>query len=159
MTGSGAYIAGLTVFLVQTRSVSVAATAACILVSTLGGKFGALPFSSLIDRLGGRTTYASTKAVGGLATAALLIDSSPVVITGCLIAAARSPPLHCGCGSGCLSPAQLLDTSLPSRRVSVVSHSMAAAQTFENEAPSCRCAAVPARRCCTTSWARQPSRW
>ncbi|MFJ3932829.1 MFS transporter [Streptomyces sp. NPDC090029] len=85
MTGSGAYIAGLTVFLVQTRSVSVAATAACILVSTLGGKFGALPFGSVIDRLGGRTTYVSTKVVGGLATAALLMFSSPVVITGCLI--------------------------------------------------------------------------
>ncbi|MEU2110101.1 MFS transporter [Streptomyces sp. NPDC019507] len=85
MTGSGAYIAGLTVFLVQTRSVSVAAAAACIFVSTLGGKFGALPFGSVIDRLGGRTTYVSTKVVGGLATAALLTVSSPIVITGCLI--------------------------------------------------------------------------
>ncbi|WP_406399105.1 MFS transporter [Streptomyces sp. NBC_00879] len=85
MTGSGAYIAGLTVFLVQTRSVSAAAAAVCILVSTLGGKFGALPLASVIDRLGGRTTYVSTKVVSGLAAAALLAVSSPVVITGCLI--------------------------------------------------------------------------
>ncbi|MFG3024960.1 MFS transporter [Streptomyces sp. NPDC048254] len=85
MSGSGAYIAGLTVFLVQTRDVSAAVAAACILVSTLGGKFGALPFASVIDRLGGRTTYVSTKVVSGLATAALLTVSSPVVITGCLI--------------------------------------------------------------------------
>ncbi|MER6452730.1 MFS transporter [Streptomyces sp900105245] len=85
MTGSGAYIAGLTVFLVKTRDVSVAAAAACILVSTLGGKFGALPFGPVIDRLGGRTTYISTKIVGGAATASLLVVTSPVVITGCLI--------------------------------------------------------------------------
>ena len=85
MTGSGAYIAGLTVFLVQTRNASAAAAAACILVGTLGGKFGALPFASVIDRLGGRTTYVSTKVVSGLAMAALLTVSSPIAITGFLI--------------------------------------------------------------------------
>ncbi|MET9647667.1 MFS transporter [Streptomyces syringium] len=85
MTGSGAYGAGLTVFLVQTRSVSAVAAAGCILVSTLGGKFGALPFGSVIDRFGGRRMYVSTKVVSGLASAALLAVSSPVVITGCLI--------------------------------------------------------------------------
>lgn len=85
MVGSGAYVAGLTVFLVQTRSVSAAVAAACILVSTLGGKFGALPFASAIDRLGGRTAYVSSKVVSGLAAAALLVASSPVLMTGCLI--------------------------------------------------------------------------
>ncbi len=85
MAGSGAYVAGLTVFLVQTRSVSAAVAAACILISTLGGKFGALPFASMVDRLGGRTTYVSSKVVSGIAAAALLVASSPVLMTGCLI--------------------------------------------------------------------------
>ncbi|MFJ8928007.1 MFS transporter [Streptomyces sp. NPDC102364] len=84
MTGSGAYIASLTIFLVQSRNVTAAAAAACILVGTLGGKFGALPFGTMIDRLGGKRTYISSKAISGLAAAALVEMKSPVVITGCL---------------------------------------------------------------------------
>lgn len=37
MTGSDAYIAGLTMFLVRTRSLSVAAAVSCIFLRTLGG--------------------------------------------------------------------------------------------------------------------------
>ncbi|MCX5054608.1 MULTISPECIES: MFS transporter [unclassified Streptomyces] len=85
MTGSGAYIAGLTLFLVRTRGISAAAAAICILVGTLGGKFGALLFSSVIDRLGGRTTYVSTKVVTGLSMAGFMGSSSPTLLTGCLI--------------------------------------------------------------------------
>ncbi|MEU8927325.1 MFS transporter [Kitasatospora sp. NPDC048545] len=85
MTGSGAYITGLTVFLVYARGISASAAAVCILIGTLGGKFGALLFGSVIDRVGGRMTYVSTKMVTGLAIAVLMAMSSPVGLTGCLL--------------------------------------------------------------------------
>ncbi|MFD7168979.1 MFS transporter [Streptomyces violascens] len=85
MTGSGAYITGLTVFLVYTRGISASAAAVCILIGTLGGKFGALLFGSVIDRLGGRLTYIATKAVTGLGIAVLMTVSSVAGLTGCLL--------------------------------------------------------------------------
>ncbi|MFD4432830.1 MFS transporter [Nocardia sp. NPDC058497] len=84
MSGSGAYIAVVAVFLVYTRDISPTAAAICILVSTLGGKLGALPLSGLPNRFGGRATYTATKLLAAISMAAVLFASN-VVMTGGLL--------------------------------------------------------------------------